>query len=499
MAVTDNITERIGHGLIRFTMCLFVNYFAEPAFAADSGPEGGLPNVLFIAVDDLRSQLGCYGHDDMVTPNIDALAERGIVFRNHFVANPVCIPSRAALLTSLRSERTRQLYGPALWPRVEGVQTLGRTFGDAGYYTASLGKIWHTQGPVEKGKADRFDFVWRSPGNSQFADPELSRLQRSVKRSDREALLAMKARLPAAEGPLDVADTAYGDGQLADMAVKTIRDAAADDRPFLIMVGFQKPHLPFNAPKKYWDLYDPADPPGTPMLETLPESASPLEVRTKHELWKTADGFSQENPPVGVAASRLRQAYAACVSFVDAQVGKVIAALDGTGVAENTVIVFWSDHGYQLGHLASWTKSTNFEMTAGSPLIISAPGYGRGVGADGVVGSVDLFPTLLDLCGLQPLPVSDGVSLRPILEDPEGVAWDRPSYHLVRRGRAIGRAVRDSRFRYVEWRDGWERDSRLLDVELYDYEEFPEERVNVAESPRYRSERERLADLLWEY
>ncbi|MEM9368289.1 MAG: sulfatase [Planctomycetota bacterium] len=457
------------------------------------------PNVLFIAVDDLRSQLGCYGDEQMVTPNIDTLASQGILFRNHYVSNPICIPSRAAMLTSLRSERTQQVYGPAKWIDVAGVQTMGRTFGDAGYFTASLGKIWHVSGPVPDDKQDRFDIVWKDQSDSIYAEPRLSALRAGLSYGDKAGVKTLKAQLPAAEDPLDVPDEAYNDGLIAEACVRLLRQSAASNRPFLIMAGFKKPHLPFNAPKKYWDLYDPANPPGTPALETLPKNASKSEIRANHELWKYAEGFSKRKPPHGLAAARLRQAYAACVSFVDAQIGKVLTELDHLGLTERTVIVLWSDHGYQLGHLGSWTKLTNFEMTAGSPLIISAPGFREGGISRKCVESVDLFPTLLDLCGLPTLAVTDGVSLRPLLANPNPSDWHRPAFHLVKRGGSggVGRAVRDERFRYIEWRQGWNENSKLIEVELYDYQQHAEERVNVADDPNYASDRERLASLLW--
>ncbi|MEM0964889.1 MAG: sulfatase [Verrucomicrobiota bacterium] len=458
------------------------------------------PNVLFIAVDDLRSQLGCYGYEDMVTPNIDSLAADGVLFEHHYVSHPICIPSRAALLTSLRSERTQQVYGPAKWVDVEGVQTVGRTFGDAGYSTASFGKVWHTTGRVDPELADRFDVVWKRSDDSIYADPELSKLRQELDYSDREGVRRIKAQLPAAEGPFDVPDEAYGDGQMVGEVMQFIENSVEAGEPFLAIVGFQKPHLPFNAPKKYWDLYDPQNPPGTPRLEELPEGGSKYEIRTNHELWRYAEGFRLNKPPSGEAANRLRHAYAACISFVDAQIGKILAEVDRLGIRDNTIIVFWSDHGFQLGHLGSWTKGTNLEMTAGSPLIISAPNFAEGAKTTRVVESVDLFPTLVDLCGLAPLEITDGKSLRPLLEEPMSEEWTYPGYHLVRRGGPpLGRAVRDERFRYVEWRKSWERDSKIMDVELYDYLKHPEERINVADNPEYAKERERLAKLLWEW
>ncbi|MEM6468943.1 MAG: sulfatase [Planctomycetota bacterium] len=469
-------------------------------FMIDAGlVAGAKPNVLFIAVDDLRSQLGCYGDTQMVTPNIDALASRGVLFRNHYVSNPICIPSRAAMLTGLRSERTRQVYGPAKWIDVPNVQTVGRTFGNAGYFTASLGKIWHVAGKVPADKQDRFDFVWKDRDDSIYADPRLSKLREQLDYGDRVAAKAIKSQLPAVEGPLEVSDDVYNDGLIANECIRLLRQVAGSEQPFLIMAGFKKPHLPFNAPKKYWDLYDSADPPGTPMRESLPKGASKSELRNNHELWKYAEGFSKRMPPTGAAAARLRHAYAACISYVDAQIGKVLTEMDRLGQTDNTIIVLWSDHGYQLGHLGSWTKLTNFEMTAGSPLIISAPGYRSAAISHKCVESVDLFPTLLDLCDLPSLPVSDGVSLRPLLQDPNSSEWDRPAFHLVKRGRAggVGRAIRDERFRYIEWRKGWDQNSRVVEVELYDYRSYPEERINLADDPSYAYQRERLAKLLW--
>ncbi|MEM0964890.1 MAG: sulfatase [Verrucomicrobiota bacterium] len=449
------------------------------------------PNVLFIAIDDLRSQLGCYGYEDMVTPHIDQLAREGILFEQHYVSQPICIPSRAALLTSLRSERTKSNGG---WARVPGVQTIGRTFGDAGYFTASLGKIWHLSGGrFKESVLDRFDYEWGRSLDSRYATPELS----AIWERENENSKKKKGQLPAAESPIDVPDEAYGDGLLAQEAIRVLDEAAQSGQPFFIMVGFYKPHLPFNAPKKYWDLYDPDNLPGTPELESLPEGASQFELRKRHDLWGYQEGFTFNNPPEGEEARHLRHAYAACVSFVDAQVGKVLAELDRLGLRDDTIVVLWSDHGYQLGHLGSWTKLTNFEMTAGSPLIISAPGYERGLKTKKIVESVDLFPTLLDLCGIAELQVTDGVTLRPLLEDPSSSEWNEPAFHSVNRGGKVGRAVRDARFRYIEWRDGWEDSDQVLDVELYDYAKHPEERINVADNPEYRGERDRLAELLW--
>lgn len=460
------------------------------------------PNVLFIAVDDLRSQLGCYGYPEMRTPNLDRLAQDAVLFERHYVTNPICIPSRAGLLTGTRSERTRQTYGRAVWPEVRGIRTMGATFGDAGYHTVSLGKIWHLEPGSDNG-GERFDVRGGPDKQSLYADPENQRLARNL---SREA----KAKLPAAEGPLDVPDDAYQDGQLADQAVEQLSAAARTGKPFLFMVGFHKPHLPFNAPKKYWDLYDADLPPGAPERETLPEGAPAFAARLRHELWTYREGFTFDEPPTGAAARRLRQAYAACVSYTDAQIGKVLATLDRLGLRERTIIVLWSDHGYHLGHLGQWTKHTNYETAANSPLIISAPGFRDGPRrSPRPVEACDLFPTLLDLCGLPPLEVTDGASLRPLLEDPRNPAWARVAYHLVDRTERnadgsrrflVGRAVRDDRFRYIEWREGWSAGGEPVAVELYDHAPgAPGETRSLAEDPALAEERRRLHTLLWNW
>ncbi|MEM6601828.1 MAG: sulfatase-like hydrolase/transferase, partial [Verrucomicrobiota bacterium] len=239
-------------------MAWFGNLFPHQAQA-----EKKRPNVLFIAVDDLRTQLHCYGDEKMVTPHIDSLAADGVLFKKHYVSNPICIPSRAALLTSIRCERTEQAYGPAKWIELDGVSTIGRTFGNAGYMTASLGKIWHTVGTLPEEKADQFDVIWKRADGDIYTDPKLSKLREELDYGDKARTREIKAQLPAAEGPFDVPDEAYGDGLMVPEVIKLMQQAVDSGKPFMFMVGFQKPHLPFNAPKKYWDLYDPADLPGT--------------------------------------------------------------------------------------------------------------------------------------------------------------------------------------------------------------------------------------------
>lgn len=461
------------------------------ADAADAEPRR--PNVLLILVDDLRNQLGCFGDADMVTPNIDRLADAGVRFDRHYVSVPICIPSRVSLLTGTRSERTRQVYGPLVFGRIPGVRTMGRTFSEAGYRTVSLGKVWHVYAGSER--PDTFDVSDHPGWNNNYAGPVYG----SVRKSEE------KGRAPATEGPLDVPDEAYADGKIARKAMEELRASAKEGRPFLMLVGFNKPHLPLNAPKRYWDLYDAAHPPAAPAAVTPPYGMPDEAWRKEHELWEYNDGWTFAKPPNEAEGRHLRHAYAACVSFVDAQVGKLLEELDRLGLRDNTIVLLWSDHGFHLGELGMWTKHTNFENASASPLIISAPGFARGRVSHALVETPDLFPTLLDLCGLPPLDVSDGETLRPLLQDPDA-PWSPVAYHLVDRWepdgkggkrQIVGRAIRTAEFRYVEWHNGWGRGAPRA-RELYRYPTGNDlERINLAEDPAFAGTVAELAEKLW--
>jgi len=451
------------------------------------------PNILFIAVDDLRPQLGCYGVEWMKTPHMDSLAARGVRFDRHYVQFAVCIPSRVALLTSLRSERTQQVYGPHVWQEVAQASSLARTFNRAGYATVSLGKIWHGKTPGEKG--DLWDEEWhpQAPEYHAAAKPNDPAQSRAETRPVRKA---QKKNAEEEDGRsffemLDVPDETYRDGELAVVAVDRLKRLAANkDKPFLLAVGFQKPHLPFVAPQKYWDLYDRAALP-LPPHPGFPQDSP--EIARNHGLNKGwADIATGPKAEYDEATVRhLVHGYSAATSYADAQIGKVLATLRELGLEKDTIVVLWGDHGWHLGDLHQWAKSTNYERAARSPLIVCAPGKQTGVSSAALVETVDIFPTLADLCGLPALPLTDGKSFAPLLTAPEQ-PWKEAAYHVFNRpggpgGKAnpiIGYAVRTASARYVEWHRGWSLDGELVAREFYLYSPSqPDELANLAEKP----------------
>ncbi len=469
------------------------------------------PNILFIAVDDLRPQLGSYGVPWMRTPNIDRLAESAVRFDRHYVQMAVCIPSRVALLTSLRSERTQQVFGPMRWQRVSGAAALGRTFHGYGYTTVSLGKIWHAEGEPH---GDAFDREW-VPAPAVYASPASQALMTRMQEERRQRRDGGKAKAAETSGPGrppiteagDVADEAYADGQIAREAVAELRRLATGASPFLLAVGFLKPHIPFTAPKRYWDLYRERD---LPLADTREFPRDMPAVANSHNPnFRNYDYGAMAPLPRGSAympdatARHLVHAYAAATSFVDAQVGKVLAELERLQLARNTIVVFWGDHGFHLGDIGLWGKHSNFERATRSPLLIRAPGVRRAGVCAALVETVDLFPTLLDLAGLPPLAISDGVSLRTWLQDP--AAPSRPAvYHLFNRPPLagtteprIGFAVRTADARYVEWHRGWSLDGPLVAREYYRYTAAqPDEIANLADDPARAKEVAALALLL---
>jgi iduronate 2-sulfatase len=487
--------------------------------AAAGGAFGAAPrpNFLLVAVDDLRPQLGCYGESWTQTPQIDRLARSAVRFDRHYVQSAVCIPSRVALFTSLRSERTQQVFGPMRWQRVPGAVGMGTYLRAHGYAAVSVGKVWHAEGEPH---GDTFDREW-APDPVRYAisaHQEYDEAMRAGRLAGRKFGKAAKTpkSAPAARAavPLppitesaDVADEAYADGQIAREAIAELRRLAGGGQPFLLAVGFHKPHLPFTAPKKYWDLYREEDIPLAAVGE-LPRDM-PAVANSRNPNFHNYDYGSYAPLPRGPApmpdatARHLIRAYAAATSFMDAQVGKVLAELERLRLAENTVVVFWGDHGFHLGDIGLWGKQTNFERATRSPLVIRAPGLSRAGGCGALVETVDLFPTVLDLAGLPPLTVSDGVSLRPWLRDP--AAPSRPAvYHVFNRAPLagtteprIGFAVRTAHARYVEWRRGWSPDGPVVEREFYRYSAAqPDETINLAVDPAHAAEMATLAKLL---
>jgi iduronate 2-sulfatase len=441
------------------------------------------PNILLICVDDLKPMLGCYGDGTVKSPNIDALAARGLQFNNAYCNQAVCSPSRNALLTGLRPS-TLGIYDLATNFRVSrpDAVTLPQYFKQHGYLTEGMGKIFH-RGHGNDEDAASWSIPFWSADMVHYALEE----NRLANTKSREAALFNNVK-PAKAKDLakgtayeaaDVPDNLYPDGQVADEAIKRLENAAKEpDQPFFLAVGFIKPHLPFCAPKKYWDLYHPAT---FKLAErsTPPEGSPPFATTTWGELRNYA-GMPDEGPVPDDDARKLIHGYHAAVSYMDAQVGRVIAKLDDLGLAKNTIIVFWGDHGWHLGDHGMWCKHTNYEQAAHIPLLVIDPRAKNGHGkVAGLVESVDIYPTLCTLAGLEAPQALDGASFAKLFDVPTAPTKDA-ILHVYPRGNRIGRALRTERYRLVEWKvPGKDADTAVY--ELYDYQVDPGENKNLAD------------------
>lgn len=440
------------------------------------------PNVLLICVDDLKPLLGCYGDTRVKTPNIDRLAARGVLFERAFCNQAVCAPSRNALMTGLRPSSIG-IYDLATNFRkaVPDAVTVAQHFQRHGYRTEAMGKIMHVGHGNDEDAASWTVPHWK-PGGGGYALKENRDIVRAAVQKAKAEGLPPERVATLAKGPptecADVPDDTYGDGMIADEAIRRLRAAKEKpDEPWFIGVGFHKPHLPFVAPKKYWDLYKPESF-TLPALRSLPAGAPGFAGHNGGELRSYSDipSVGDIDDQTGI---HLIHGYHAATSYMDAQLGRVLDALDETGLARNTVIVLWGDHGWHLGDHGLWCKHTNFEQAARIPLIVAAPGTtAPGTRSAALVETVDLYPTLCELAGL-PLPQGlDGTSFTAALRDVSSPTKDAV-YHIYPRNNLLGRAVRTPRYRLVEWKTpGASADTAVY--ELYDYETDPDETKNMA-------------------
>lgn len=455
------------------------------------------PNVLFIAVDDLRPELGCYGNKVVKTPHMDRLAARGIVFDRAYCAQAVCSPSRTAIMTGLRPDTTKVWdLNTHFRAAVPDCVTLPQYFKSQGWRCAALGKIYHNG--FEDGRSWS-EPHWYPRGSAVDTDP-VDWTKRTV---TKHAVSVTEYANPTGDGPsrkngkapkqgpaFEVSpksDDELPDGAVAAEAAKRIASMAKRAEPFFLAVGFVKPHLGFVAPKKYWDLYNPAEIP-RPATENLPEGVAEFVGHTNGEL-HAYPGVPKENPIPADFAAKLRHGYYACVSYTDAQIGRLLDALDAAGVADNTIIVLWGDHGWQLGDHGLWHKHTNFELAARSPLLISMPQSataGRKCAAP--VEFVDVYPTLAELCGLIAPKGLAGQSLKGYLDHP-AAPMRKPALSQYPRnspehgGALMGYSVRTERWRCTFWRQRGGAEIRY--VELYDEQNDPHETVNLATRPEH--------------
>jgi arylsulfatase A-like enzyme len=447
------------------------------------------PNVLFIAVDDLRPELGCYGRGHVHSPNIDRLAGQGMVFNRAYCQYAMCGPSRASLLTGLRPDSTGVYDLKTHFRRkMPDVVTLPQQFKLNGYQTQEFGKVFHGAFATPHHGVLDDPQSWSKPswkGSPQYYfTPEgievaRGKYARKFKKSGAEVDDWKKEFVPAlaTEAP-DVPDSTLYDGEMTDLAIQALGELKG--KPFFLAVGYLKPHLPFVAPKKYWDLYDRAAV-DMPSPAAAPKDAPAVALRNGNEL--RGQYTDMRNDPLSEAQTReLRHGYYACVSFVDALIGRLIDELDRLNLRENTIIVLWGDHGWHLGEQNIWGKITDFELDAHAPLIVSAPGRNPGgATCNALVEFVDIFPSLCELAGLPLPPHLEGTSFVPLLDAPDS-PWKPAALTQVMHGAVMGRSVRTDRYRFTRWQNT-KAPNQTVAVELYDYLNDPVEVENIANRP----------------
>jgi len=441
-------------------------------------------NVLFIAVDDLRPQLGCYGHSMIHSPNIDRLAATGTLFKRAYCQQAVCSPSRTSLMTGRRPDTT-MIYDLRTHFRdtIPDVVTLPEQFKAHGYFTQSMGKIYH----VRLGDEQSWSVPIWWPSRPTPLTPENQALFERMG-GETQDTGTRGPRFPW--GAPDVPDNHLGGGMIADYAIEVLNRFAVPstfagwrNKPFFLAVGFFKPHLPFFAPKKYWDLYDRnkislADNP------FAPQDAPQCALTNWGEL-RVYYGIPKEGPVSDEQALSLVHGYCACVSYTDAQIGRIISELKRLQIRDDTIVILWGDHGWQLGEHGLWCKHTNFETSVHSPLIINVPGQQpAGAKTDALVEFVDIYPTLCDLCGI-PLPEGlEGTSFKPVIENPNR-KWKKAAFSQYPRripeyGEGMGYSMRTDRYRFTEWTVPG---TDYIERELYDHRLDPKENVNIANRP----------------
>ena len=448
-------------------------------------------NVLLIAVDDLRPALSCYGDNTAITPNLDRLAKRGVVFHRAYCQQAVCSPSRLSLMTGRRPDTIR------VWDLKthfrdsdDDIITLPQHFKDHGYFTQSIGKIYHGSGKPSKDPPS-----WSvDPKYDSVRDPNL----RYALKENLQGKGLKRASVEAA----DVSDEQYIDGIVCNSATKTLAELKNRKEPFFLAVGFRKPHLPFCAPMKYWDQYDRDKIPAL-MNPHHPIDAPEFATRS----WGELEGYTDIPKDGELSANKIRElrhGYYACVSYVDAMVGRLLDELERLDIAKNTVVAFYGDHGFHLGEQGLWTKANNYELSTRVPLIISVPGQNQQQkDCHALVEFVDLYPTLADVCGLSLPKGVEGNSMRTLLENPSRT-WKRGALSQFPRatkdnrhrghGDIMGYAIRTDRYRYVRWQK-WDS-NQVVAQELYDHQSDPGETKNVIAQQEYTAESKRLAKML---
>ena len=510
------------------------------------------PNILFIAVDDLRPELGVYGSPIAKTPNLDALAADGLMFERAYCQQAICSPSRASLMTGARPESINITENYTYFRDINpDIITLPQHFRANGYETVYSGKIYHGKFTDEEKswsrKLTEIDIPKPNlPGGYATVENQeiYKKNQAAIRAKYGEASHYALGRGPAYESA-DVPDYTYGDGYNTERAIATMQEMAkTGDKPFFLGLGFKLPHLDWNAPKKYWDMYDPAQIPMATQTES-PEAGAAMGLHASFEL-RVRAGIPKSGPIEGELAKTLKHAYLASVSYVDAQIGKMLSALEEAGIADNTIIMVWSDHGWHLGDMGIWGKATNYEIATRVPMIIRTPNMpeqSRGEKTNALVELIDMYPTLSELAGLELPEHLEGQSFVPLLENPEQEwknavfsqypnpalrewaanpltasmretyfgplieevegriiaqqkeKWDRDLFE----NDLMGYSMRTDRYRLVIWKDRTNKDAAPIYIELFDHQTDPSETNNIAEdSPEVVQELMKQFNAGWE-
>lgn len=479
--------------------------------------------MLFIAVDDLKPSIGAYGDQMAITPNIDRLANVGTVFLNNHCQKAICGPSRASLMTGRRPDSIR------VWRFLQRMReinpdtlTIPQHFMNQGYTTTAIGKIYDSRNVNGQYDPESWsiphktysDCMWNADLPRPFGQYRNSTSKQAYAAAVAKGLKGHKAidefmRLgngrPAVES-MDVPDDAYKDGAMALRAIEMLKDLKQSKKPFFLGVGFAKPHLPFVAPKKYWDMYDRKDIHVHPFQSKTSDAVDMAyhrcgELKGYTDIPNSFNSHSGD-PKTHLAEDKQRElihGYYACTSYVDAQIGKLLDALEATGQSENTIVVLWGDHGFHLGDHGLWHKHTNFEQATRSPLIISAPGIEKQT-TKAPTEFIDIFPTLCELAGLPTPEKIDGKSLVSMMEKPDVSVKPFAVSQYSNKG-CMGYSIRTERFRYTEWIKNWRTfkpydPDLVLGRELYDYEKDSGETMNLVDQPEYETESKEMHEML---
>lgn len=475
---------------VKFTRILFVLLMTCQACAER-------PNILFVLIDDLRPELSPYGAEHMHTPNFERLSQQSVRFERAYTQQAVCLPARISLFSGQYPQTTGvTTLQDKFWQLHENPLTLTRLLRENGYRTIGMGKIYHDEQWREwddwtemMNISDVLKSRYASP-ESEAALAELEKQARALGLEGKE--YRQFVRLDAVERTYG-SDDRYHDIAMTQLAIEKVRKYAKDETPFFLSVGYRKPHLPFVAPKRYWDLYNREALP-VPAQPTSPERAPPIALTEWGEL-RAFKGIPARGPIHQELAQELVHGYLACVSMIDDQIGRLLNVLEEENLMDNTIIVVWGDHGWKLGDLGMWCKHTNYEIDVRIPLFIRLPKEQTGGSATyHITETIDIFPTICELVGLAIPSGCEGKSLLPVLRNPTAPSDEVAYAEFQRTGQITGFSVRTAQFRYTEWIQM--KNGEVYATELYDLARDPNESTNIAGLPETASTIATLAPLL---